>query len=126
MQLEITPLPMLLCKSSKLVSTSYLKVCTGLKELFVCLVLLCAQLHAQQSMQIRQKIPSPLYGITLDAVSKSSINKIIDAIKADKVQRSGSRDPNLNLERRSAYHNPVAFERQAGNIPCGYLAGCVV
>ena len=82
MQLEITPLPMLLCKSSKLVSTSYLKVCTGLKELFVCLFLLCAQLHAQQSMQMRQKIPSPLYGITLDAVSKSSINKIIDAIKA--------------------------------------------
>ncbi|ERH16141.1 hypothetical protein HMPREF1549_02621 [Actinomyces johnsonii F0510] len=52
--------------------------------------------------------------------------KLIDAIKADKVQRSGSRDPNLNLERRSAYHNPVAFERQAGNIPCRYLAGCVV
>ena len=55
---------------------------TLFRMLFVCLFLLCAQLHAQQSMQMRQKIPSPLYGITLDAVSKSSINKIIDAIKA--------------------------------------------
>ena len=52
-------------------------VCT----LPVCLFLLCAQLHAQQSVHMRQKIPSPLYGITLDAVSKSSINKIIDAVK---------------------------------------------
>ena len=55
---------------------------TLFRMLFVCLFLLCAQLHAQQSMQMGQKIPSPLYGITLDAVSKSSINKIIDAVKA--------------------------------------------
>lgn len=50
--------------------------------LLVCMISPAARLHAQQSAQTRQKIPSPLYGITLDAVSKSSINKIIDAIKA--------------------------------------------
>lgn len=40
----------------------------------VCLV----PLYAQR----RQNIPSPLYGITLDAVSDYSINKIIKAVKA--------------------------------------------
>ena len=52
--------------------------------------------------------------------------KLIDAIKADKVQRSGSRDPNLISELRPAYPSPVAFERRANYSVRENLAGCVV